>query len=102
LAARLRRQGVGAEVLVGLMLQRGPDQVVGVLGIHLAGGAYLPLDPDYPADRLNYLVSDSGTRLVVTTKDLADRLSAAADLNVVFVEEIGAASHRVSRVDPGQ
>jgi amino acid adenylation domain-containing protein/non-ribosomal peptide synthase protein (TIGR01720 family) len=102
LAARLRRQGVGAEVLVGLMLQRGPDQVVGVLGIHLAGGAYLPLDPDYPPDRLDYLICDSGARLVVTSPDLADRLPTRAEVSLVFVADTGGTPGVVSRVDSGQ
>ncbi|HEU0077185.1 MAG TPA: condensation domain-containing protein, partial [Longimicrobiaceae bacterium] len=65
LAAALRARGVAAESLVGLCLERGTGLVVGILGILKAGGAYVPLDPSLPADRLAFLLSDSGVRVVV-------------------------------------
>ncbi|TDD40120.1 amino acid adenylation domain-containing protein, partial [Actinomadura sp. KC06] len=65
-ARRLRSLGVGAETLVGVLLDRGPDMVACLLGIWRAGGAYVPLDPSYPADRLGYILGDTGARLVVT------------------------------------
>ncbi len=61
----LRQHGVGPEVLVGVGLKRSADLVVALLGVLKAGGGYLALDPDHPADRLAYLVRDSGVRLVV-------------------------------------
>ncbi|HEX8276908.1 MAG TPA: amino acid adenylation domain-containing protein [Longimicrobiaceae bacterium] len=64
LAAALRARGVGAESLVGLCMERGAGLVVGILGILKAGGAYVPLDPSLPADRLAFLLSDSGVRIV--------------------------------------
>ena len=66
LAHYLRRQGVGAEVLVGLCLERTVEMVVGLLGILKAGGAYVPLDPAYPQQRLAYMVSDAQVELVLT------------------------------------
>ncbi|MEU5993624.1 amino acid adenylation domain-containing protein, partial [Spirillospora sp. NPDC047418] len=65
-ARRLRSLGVGAETLVGVLLDRGPDLVACLLGIWRAGGAYVPLDPSYPAERLGYILGDTGVRLVVT------------------------------------
>ncbi|HEY0698025.1 MAG TPA: MupA/Atu3671 family FMN-dependent luciferase-like monooxygenase, partial [Micromonospora sp.] len=73
-AATLRGHGVGADVLVGVLLPRGTDLAVTLLAILKAGGAYLPLDPTLPADRLTVVVTDSGTRVVVTTDHLAGRL----------------------------
>ncbi|MNV03890.1 Tyrocidine synthase 3 [compost metagenome] len=66
LAHHLVRQGVGAEVRVGIALERSLEMVVGLLAILKAGGAYVPLDPDYPADRLAYMVQDSAITLVLT------------------------------------
>jgi len=74
LARRLRAAGVGPEQVVGLCLERGPQAVVGILGILQAGGAYLALDPAYPAERLEYLVADSGIAVIVTEAATAERL----------------------------
>jgi amino acid adenylation domain-containing protein len=85
LANHLRRLGVGPEALVGLCLERSVETVVGILAILEAGGAYLPLDPAYPEDRLAYMLADSGARVVVATADLADRFSSAG-VQVVRVD----------------
>jgi amino acid adenylation domain-containing protein len=73
LARYLRGAGVGPEIPVGLCMKRSLDLVVGLLGILKAGGAYVPLDAAYPADRLRYMVEDSGASLV-----LADGAGAAS------------------------
>ncbi|SCL25718.1 natural product biosynthesis luciferase-like monooxygenase domain-containing protein [Micromonospora pallida] len=73
-AVTLRGHGVGADVPVGVLLNRGTDLAVTLLAILKAGGPYLPLDPALPADRLTFMVTDSGTRVVVTTDHLAGRL----------------------------
>ncbi len=74
LAGELRARGVGPEVAVGVCLERGADAVAALLAVLRAGGAYLPLDPDYPADRLAFMLADSGARLVLTSTSLAGRL----------------------------
>ncbi len=66
LAHFLRSRGVGPDVLVGLYLERSIEMVVGILGILKAGGAYVPFDPMYPADRLAFMIEDSGVRIVLT------------------------------------
>ena len=76
-ARRLRGLGAGPETLVGLCAERSPDLVVGMLGILKAGAAYVPLDPDYPRDRLSFMVEDSAAPIVLTQRALHDRLPAS-------------------------
>jgi len=74
LARLLRRHGVGPEVVVGLCLSRTVDMVVCLLAVLKAGGSYLPLDPEYPSERLGFMLDDSGATVVVTETGLLDRV----------------------------
>ncbi|MGK3959181.1 non-ribosomal peptide synthase/polyketide synthase [Sorangium sp. So ce118] len=74
LAHRLRRLGVGPDVLVGLCVERSLEMVVGLLGILKAGGAYVPLDPTYPRERLTFMLEDTGVPVLLTQERLAARL----------------------------
>ncbi|MEO8655510.1 MAG: MupA/Atu3671 family FMN-dependent luciferase-like monooxygenase, partial [Ramlibacter sp.] len=80
LAGRLRAAGFRPGDIVGLCLERTPDLVVAMLAILKAGAAYLPLDPDYPRDRIAFMIADSGTRRVVATSALAGALGLASDM----------------------
>ncbi len=66
LAARLRDRGVGPDVLVAVVLPRTADLVVTLLGVLKAGGAYLPIDPEYPAARMDLLLGSADPALVLT------------------------------------
>src|SRR5262249_24335053 len=70
LAHRLQAMGVGPEVVVGLCLERSVELLVGMLGILKDGGAYLPLDPALPAERLAGMIADAGPRVLVTRREL--------------------------------
>ncbi|MCP3401818.1 non-ribosomal peptide synthase/polyketide synthase [Bradyrhizobium sp. CCGB20] len=76
LAWRLRDHGIGRDRLVGIAIERSVGLIVGVLAVLKAGGAYLPLDPDYPSDRLLHMLGDSGTALLLTQERLLPRLAA--------------------------
>jgi len=70
LAHYLRSLGVGAEVLVGICVERSLEMLVGLLGILKAGGAYVPLDPAYPRERLAFMLQDASLSIVVTQEKL--------------------------------
>ncbi|HEX7238650.1 MAG TPA: condensation domain-containing protein, partial [Longimicrobiaceae bacterium] len=78
LASRLRAAGAGPEVPVAVFLDRSAELGVALLAVLRAGGAFLPLDVAYPRERLEFLLEDSGARVVVTRSDLAGRLPAGA------------------------
>ncbi|CAM1358895.1 Mycosubtilin synthase subunit C (fragment) [Tenacibaculum xiamenense] len=67
LAHYLQGQGVKPDDLVGICLDRGLDMIVGLLGILKSGGAYVPIAPDYPQDRIDYIVEDTGIELLLTS-----------------------------------
>lgn len=67
LAGRLRAEGVGPDVVVGLYAERSLEMLVGMIGILEAGGAYLPLRVDDPADRVSFILRDAGAGAVVTS-----------------------------------
>ena len=74
LGSYLRAQGVGPETLVALYVERSLDMILGVLGIHRAGGAYLPIDPGSPTERIEYMLGDSGAPFVLTQDQFRERL----------------------------
>ncbi|WP_025110384.1 non-ribosomal peptide synthetase [Pseudomonas sp. H1h] len=88
LARKLREQGVGAEVRVGIATERALPLVVGVLAILKAGGAYVPLDPQYPAERLSYMIEDSGITLLLTQQHLRDGLPARDTVQVLCLDAL--------------
>ena len=74
LARQLRRRGVGPGVLVGICVGRSLEMVMGLLGVLKAGGAYLPLDPSYPSERLEYMLQDAAPKVLLTQQRLLQEL----------------------------
>jgi non-ribosomal peptide synthetase component F len=92
LAERLRALGVGTDVPVGLCLPRSVELVVGALAILRAGGAYVPMDPAYPANRLAFVLEDTRAPVVLTSREVAGRLPAVRSRRLCVEELDGAAS----------
>ncbi|MFH9138192.1 amino acid adenylation domain-containing protein [Streptomyces sp. NPDC017524] len=86
LARLLAGRGIGPGSIVALALPRSTDLVAGLLAVSLAGAAYLPMDPDYPADRLAYMLDDARPAALVTDAATAGRLPAHG-LPLITVDE---------------
>jgi len=86
LAHYLIGQGAGPETFVALALPRSLELVVSILAVLKAGAAYLPLDPDYPADRLAYAMADANPICLITSGGLADKLPHADRLPVIVID----------------
>ncbi|WP_208113768.1 non-ribosomal peptide synthetase [Tahibacter aquaticus] len=82
-ARYLLDQGVRPDSLVGLCVERSPDMLVGLLGILKAGAAYLPLDPEYPEDRIAYMLQDSAVEHVLTHSAVLEALPLLGDKTVL-------------------
>jgi amino acid adenylation domain-containing protein len=90
LAVRLRQKGIGLEARVGLLMERSVEAVVSLLGVLKSGGCYVPLDPEYPHERLRVMLNDSGARVVLTQRRVLDEAGwlAECDVEVVAVDEL--------------
>jgi amino acid adenylation domain-containing protein len=86
LARRLRKLGVGPETVVAIFMERSIDMVVAMLGVLKAGGAYLPLDPGFPPERVAFMLADSDTRVILTQQRLKNRLGDSRE-TVVSLDE---------------
>ncbi len=96
LARVLRRNGVGPDVVVGLLVDRSFEMIVAILGVLKAGGAYMPMDPDYPADRITYMLENSGAALLVTKRSLMPEVSVAS----IALDDETSYDENASNLDP--
>jgi amino acid adenylation domain-containing protein len=102
IAAALRNAGLGRGALVAICLDRSPDMVAALLAVHGIGAAYLPLDPDFPPARLDYIVQDAGAAALLTDRRLADRLPGCT-LPRILIEDVehGPVDGPETPVEPG-
>ena len=91
-ACRIEGELLRAEVkpndLVAVMMEKGWEQIVAVLGIHLAGGAYLPIDPELPAERQRFLLEHAQVKVALTQSAVRNRLSVPASVEVFEVDQL--------------
>ncbi|MEV8526624.1 amino acid adenylation domain-containing protein [Streptomyces sp. NPDC052000] len=100
IAHHLRALGAGPERFVGLCLERGIELLPALLGILKSGAGYLPLDPANPADRLAYVLSDAGVRIVVASQATAAALRDAEDAELVLLDRDSALIEARPPTDP--
>ncbi|GAB3038737.1 hypothetical protein GCM10027285_23520 [Oleiagrimonas citrea] len=98
-AHHLLEQGVRPDDRVALCAERSPEMVIGLIGILKAGGCYVPLDPDYPSDRIAYMLTDSAPKAVLTQATLRDRLPLVS-VPVTVLDEVGGDIDRQREDDP--
>ncbi|PRA33148.1 non-ribosomal peptide synthetase [Pseudomonas poae] len=87
LAHKLRDLGAGPDQLVGLAVERSLDMAIGLLAILKSGAGYVPLDPNYPQDRLDYMLADSGVQLLVIQDALRERLEIAPHIHTLNLHD---------------
>ena len=85
LAHYLQKLGVGPDVLVGICVERSLEMIVGILGILKAGGGYVPLEPAYPQERLDFMLGESQAQVLLTQSSLAARFT-HHDIPVVYLD----------------
>ncbi|WP_034260597.1 non-ribosomal peptide synthetase/MFS transporter [Actinospica robiniae] len=101
IARRLRALGAGTESRVGVLLEQSVELAAAVLGVLKAGAAYVPLDPEQPAERLAVMTEDCGMAALVTTSDLLGKLKAVPDdLVLLDVEPTDLPADAETHVDP--
>src|ERR1700722_4572806 len=96
LARRLRKFGVGPETIVAISMERSLEMVVALLGVLKAGGAYLPLDPSFPRDRVAFMMKDSEARVILTKGRLKDYLCDSGAI-VIDLDETGIDDDEIGR-----
>jgi amino acid adenylation domain-containing protein/thioester reductase-like protein/non-ribosomal peptide synthase protein (TIGR01720 family) len=88
LARVLRNQGVGPDSIIGIMMERSPEYIISILGILKAGGACLPLDPEYPKQRVTAMLNDSGATILLTSETILQSKELSLTARVIFGDQI--------------
>ncbi|WJM07716.1 non-ribosomal peptide synthetase [Paenibacillus sp. PK1-4R] len=99
LAHTLRSHGISKDRLVAIMAERSIEMVVGMLAAHKAGSAYVPIDPEYPEERIRFLIEDSGAQVMLTQSRLRERL--AGSDSVIFLDDESFYHEDRTNLNPG-
>ncbi len=82
----LLRNGVKKEQLIPIFIERSVEMLIGLLGILKAGAAYVPIDTEYPVDRINYMLEDTAANIIISNKKSRVKLPASATVNVIEID----------------
>jgi non-ribosomal peptide synthetase component F len=82
----LRGKGVKEDTLVPICMGRSVEMVVGILGVLKAGAAYVPIDPEYPTERINYMLLDTAAKLLLSSKESCSKLKPEKEIEVINVD----------------
>ncbi|MGD2089268.1 MAG: amino acid adenylation domain-containing protein, partial [Candidatus Aminicenantes bacterium] len=96
LVGLLRDKGVGADSIVALMVDRSIEMIIGILAVLKSGGTYLPIDPEYPEERISYMMEDSGTGILVTTPEIQVKVKRSGQLQRLSLEFINVGTDLMS------
>lgn len=88
MANLLQQKGVGPERIVALMVESSLETVVGTFGILKAGGAFLPIDPTYPADRIEFMLTDANVTLILTRQEYMDHLPTGYRGDMILFDQL--------------
>ena len=86
LAYVLRKKGISPGEIVGIISQRSFEMIIGLYGILIAGGAYLPIAPESPLERIQYMLADSKVKILLIQNELKERISFAG--SIINLKEI--------------
>ncbi|UCH93630.1 MAG: amino acid adenylation domain-containing protein, partial [Candidatus Aminicenantes bacterium] len=92
LAHLLKEKGVQSDSIVGIMMERSIEMIIGVMAIIKAGGAYLPIDPTYPDERIDFMVKDSQTQLFITQEHLKRKVNVGEHCKIIDINYEGYSS----------
>ena len=87
LAHLLRNKGIEREAFIPICIERGLGLMVGILGILKAGGVYVPVDPEYPSERINYMIEDLAASLVITSPQSKNKLTGSGGFEILELDE---------------
>ncbi|HVI44818.1 MAG TPA: non-ribosomal peptide synthase/polyketide synthase [Chitinophaga sp.] len=87
LAHFLQSKGTGAETLIPLCMERSLEMIIAIWGILKAGAAYVPVDPEYPAERISYILQDTQASLVISSRTCKDKLTATSTVEVITLDD---------------
>jgi amino acid adenylation domain-containing protein/non-ribosomal peptide synthase protein (TIGR01720 family) len=91
LAHYLIGEGVKPETLIPICIEPGFEMIIGILGILKAGAAYVPIDPNYPAERIQYIIEDTSAKMVISSQASRSKLTDVAELNIIEIDADNAA-----------
>ncbi|NOQ26330.1 MAG: amino acid adenylation domain-containing protein, partial [Bacteroidales bacterium] len=97
IAHHIREIGIVRDDIVSIFLDRSVETVYSMLGVLKSGGAYLPLDPDYPDERIDFILNDSHSKIVISTKNISERIEFEG--SIICIEDLSVLEKNISNIE---